>query len=90
MYTWGRGLYGVLGNGTNNYSLTPVMNEVIEGVKEETEPHGKITKLDSADEATGILMDNGYLNVWGKNDQGQLGVNNEFGMDMIESENAPV
>jgi hypothetical protein len=61
-------LYGVLGNGSNNLSLIPVLNEVVEGVKEETDPFGKIVKLDSADEASGILLDNGLLNVWGKND----------------------
>lgn len=46
----------------------PKLNEVVEGVKEETDPFGKIVKLESADEASGILLDNGLLNVWGKND----------------------
>lgn len=27
IYTWGRGLYGVLGNGSNGQSLTPMLNE---------------------------------------------------------------
>lgn len=27
LYTWGRGLYGVLGNGKNGYSLEPLLNE---------------------------------------------------------------
>ena len=27
LYTWGRGLYGVLGNGANTHMLTPMLNE---------------------------------------------------------------
>ena len=27
LYNWGVGLYGVLGNGSNNYALTPQINE---------------------------------------------------------------
>ena len=27
MYTWGRGVYGVLGNGGNLQSLVPALNE---------------------------------------------------------------
>jgi|ERR1712086_1166331 len=30
MYNWGRGQYGVLGNGSNAYSLLPVLNEEFE------------------------------------------------------------
>ena len=29
LYTWGVGLYGVLGNGSNQYALTPALNEDI-------------------------------------------------------------
>ena len=27
LYSWGIGLYGVLGNGSNSYALTPQINE---------------------------------------------------------------
>lgn len=30
LYTWGRGLYGVLGNGGNGESLVPLLNEEFE------------------------------------------------------------
>ena len=70
VYTWGRGLYGVLGNGSNQYSLTPELNEELEYLRKE-DPEGKIiTKIDSADEYTGALMRDGSMWVWGKNDRG--------------------
>lgn len=46
--------------------------------------------MDSADEYTGLLMKDGSLWVWGKNDRGQLGVGSGIGIDMVESENVPV
>ncbi len=33
-YTWGRGLYGVLGNGSNQYELTPIINEETKIIKD--------------------------------------------------------
>lgn len=30
MYSWGRGLYGVLGNGSNSHALEPMLNEEVE------------------------------------------------------------
>mmetsp|Transcript_25115 Transcript_25115/g.18910 ORF Transcript_25115/g.18910 Transcript_25115/m.18910 type:complete len:224 (+) Transcript_25115:404-1075(+) len=89
VYTWGRGLYGVLGNGTNAYSLVPLLNEEIESLKEE-DPDRKIVKIDSADEYTGVLFSTGELYVWGKNDRGQLGVGAGIGIDIVESESSPV
>lgn len=86
MYTWGRGLYGVLGNASNGYSLDPELNEEIEGYREEGT---KIVKVDAADEFTGIIMSNGGLYVWGKNDKGQLGIGQGIGIDMVESANSP-
>jgi alpha-tubulin suppressor-like RCC1 family protein len=32
LYTWGRGQYGVLGNGSNQYSLTPQVNDFMLGL----------------------------------------------------------
>jgi len=89
VYTWGRGLYGVLGNGSNQYSLTPELNEELEYLRKE-DPEGKIiTKIDSADEYTGALMRDGTMWVWGKNDRGQMGVGSGIGIDMVESESVP-
>ena len=70
LYTWGRGLYGVLGNGSNQYALEPELNDELDVMRLE-DPIGKqIKKLDSADEYTGVLMEDGSLWVWGKNDRG--------------------
>ena len=88
IYSWGRGHYGVLGNASNQYSLTPMLNEEVEALKEE-DPTRKIKKLDSSDEFTGLLFNTGELFVWGKNDRGQLGVGHGVGIDMVESENVP-
>jgi alpha-tubulin suppressor-like RCC1 family protein len=89
IYTWGRGLYGVLGNGSNHYELTPIQNEEIKLIMAE-DKNKKIEKLESVDEYTGALMTDGTFYVWGKNDRGQLGVGSGIGIDMVESENHPV
>lgn len=89
LYTWGRGLYGVLGNASNQYSLEPELNDELNILKQE-DPIGKeIIKLDSADEYTAVLMRDGSLYVWGKNDRGQMGTGSGIGIDMVESENQP-
>lgn len=88
VYTWGRGLYGVLGNGSNTHKLTPFFNEDIRAITEEDEG-SKIIKMDSADEYTVIQLKDGTLYSWGKNDRGQLGTGAGIGMDMVECENIP-
>ena len=35
LYNWGRGLYGVLGNGSNSHTLLPKLNESVEAIKSE-------------------------------------------------------
>jgi alpha-tubulin suppressor-like RCC1 family protein len=89
LYSWGRGLYGVLGNASNHYELNPCLNEEIK-VIQDSGPGKKIVKVDCADEYTGVLMEDGSFYVWGKNDRGQLGVGSGIGIDMVESENVPV
>ena len=87
-YSWGRGLYGVLGNGSNAHSLVPLLNEDIEAIlNDDHKP--KIVKFDSADEFTTMLLSDGNLFTWGKNDTGQMGIGSGIGMDMVESENIP-
>ena len=70
MWSWGRGLYGVLGNGNNDYQLLPHLIDTIEGVKLESKEPAAVTTFDATDEMTAALMDNGYLQTWGKNDRG--------------------
>lgn len=68
VYVWGRGLYGVLGNGSNSYSLEPELNEELDILRKEE--GRQIVKIDAADEYTGALMQDGSYWVWGKNDRG--------------------
>jgi len=47
LYTWGRGLYGVLGNGSNQHSLVPKLNESIESIKQENIENGTDDKINN-------------------------------------------
>lgn len=69
LYTWGRGLFGVLGNASNSYSLVPMLNDEFHIMKKNN-PKLEFVKVDAADEYTGALMNDGTLYVWGKNDRG--------------------
>jgi hypothetical protein len=69
LYTWGRGLFGVLGNASNAYSLVPMLNDEFHLMRQQN-PDLKFQKVDAADEYTGALMNDGSLYVWGKNDRG--------------------
>jgi len=71
LFVWGRGLYGVLGNGDNSHTLTPVLNESMEAIKTEIDDfENKIEQMDSVADYTVVRMTDGTLNTWGKNDRG--------------------
>lgn len=55
----------------------------------EENPDNEVIKIDCADEYTGALTKNGQLYVWGKNNQGQLGIGAGIGIDYTESEKFP-
>ena len=79
----------MLGNGDNKDSLIPNKNKYIEIAIQEN-PNKKIIKIDAADEYTGALTQGGDLFVWGKNNQGQLGIGSGIGIEMTESEKFPI
>jgi len=66
-YTWGRGLYGALGNGSNKFHLSPTLNLEFKAL---TQSGSKIVKVDCAEDYTGVLLDTNELFVFGKNDRG--------------------
>lgn len=87
LYTWGKGEHGVLGHGNSSYHLTPhKVTEFDNNLKNKI----KIIKVDAADDYTAVLMSDGQVLVFGKNDRGQLGRGGGDGLAMINSENYPV
>lgn len=93
MFNWGRGLYGVLGNGSNQQSLVPSLNEEFVYMKDEAEQFEKgsfgFKKIQAADDYSAALLNDGTFWTWGKNDRGQMGVGSGIGIDLVESENIP-
>ena len=79
VYCWGKGEFGLLGNGNNKDKLLPEKNEFLEMFKNESEEN-EIAKIDCADEYTAVLTKGGEIYVWGKNNQGQLGIGSGIGM----------
>ena len=67
------GLYGILGNGTNNYALSPILNEefaYLRAQNEEEDLKFGFRKIDAASEYTSAVLEDGQIFVWGKNDWG--------------------
>jgi len=93
LYAWGVGLYGVLGNGSNQQALVPkIVDEFVylfEDAKEE-DLSLSISKVSAADDYTAVIMSDGQLLVWGKNDRGQMGIGPGVGVDLVESETIPL
>ena len=86
MYSWGRGVFGVLGNGSNQYSLDPWFNEDLDSI---AEGEGGLVRVDAADEYSVAQLGDGGLYTWGKNDRGQCGTGPGMGVSIIESEPVP-
>lgn len=79
----------MLGNGSNQHSLEPSLNEVVLAMQEEDPAANEITQMSSADEFSVIQVADGSLYAWGKNDRGQMGTGAGIGIDMVECENIP-
>ncbi len=62
LYNWGVGLYGVLGNGSNAYALTPQVNEDFIYQREELMADNEnwtFSKISAADDYTAAVMSDG-------------------------------
>ena len=92
LYSWGVGLYGVLGNGSNSQALKPTIVDEFKFLKDQAEEDGlefSILKVNAADDYTAVVLSDGQLLVWGKNDRGQMGVGAGLGIDLVECEVTP-
>ena len=69
MYVWGKGDYGVFGDGNNKSHNTPKRNEFFEDYLKK-ELHLSIVKLKSCNNYSVALMSDGNLYGWGSNDFG--------------------
>lgn len=93
LYAWGVGLYGVLGNGSNQQALVPKVVDEFAYMFDDAKEEGlslSIKKVSAADDYTATIMSDGQLLVWGKNDRGQMGVGAGVGVDLVESETIPI
>lgn len=87
VYCWGKGEFGLIGNGKNKDAVLPQKNEFLEMYSKENNEN-EIKKIDCADEYTAALTKGGELYVWGKNNQGQLGIGAGIGKLIISNNKA--
>lgn len=87
VYDWGRGDYGVFGNGSNKSLLNPFLNDYFANLQE----HEKLEIVDmkSVNNYSVALMTDNHLYGWGSNESGQMGIKTEIGVEMYETANFP-
>jgi alpha-tubulin suppressor-like RCC1 family protein len=89
LYTWGRGEFGLLGNGSNSDKVEPTPIELFQMLLNESKEN-EIVRLDCGDEYNAVVTKGGDIYVWGKNTTGQLGIGSGIGIDYTESEKFPI
>lgn len=72
LYGWGRGDYGVFGDGNNKTAMLPRKNEIIESMKKDQQLHVK--RIKSCNRYTVVQLSDDNLYAWGTNEFGQMGV----------------
>jgi len=87
LYYWGRGEYGVFGDGSNSDQKLPQVNDFIKKVIRADGISFK--KIKSTASQTLALANDGTLWAWGLNEQGQLGAKMEIGIEMHETVGYP-
>ncbi|KAL4446187.1 hypothetical protein ABPG74_021726 [Tetrahymena malaccensis] len=87
LYYWGRGSHGAFGDGYSKDLLLPRRHNYFE-VLQKTEKT-TIKSLKSCNYYTVAHLSDGKLVGWGSNDYGQMGINNEIGVEMHETSPYP-
>lgn len=86
-YNWGRGDYGVFGNGESKSLWVPQLNDFFVHLRDNE--NLTIVDFKSSNNYTVALMSDGNLYGWGSNESGQMGIKSEIGVEMYETANFP-
>ncbi|OZG50417.1 InlB B-repeat-containing protein [Bombiscardovia coagulans] len=86
IYSWGRNLRGVLGDGRGNGNVNTVAGDSSVPVRVHTPEGLHFTQVDAGYVSTVALSENGQVYTWGRNDVGDLGNGHE---DVEENNNRP-
>jgi E3 ubiquitin-protein ligase HERC2 len=88
VYSWGKGEFGRLGQGDTQDWAEPeeieYFRDLIEG-----DPNQAIASVAAGSQWSAARTGTGHLYVWGRNDQGQLGLGEESMGDLYSSERYP-
>eukprot|EP01017_Pseudomicrothorax_dubius_P011907 TRINITY_DN1459_c0_g1_i3.p1 TRINITY_DN1459_c0_g1~~TRINITY_DN1459_c0_g1_i3.p1 ORF type:complete len:407 (-),score=115.97 TRINITY_DN1459_c0_g1_i3:137-1357(-) len=82
LFHWGRGEWGVFGDGKSKSCEAPHKNSYLEQLKKEGLT---VLKLKSVSNYSVALMSDGLLYAWGSNDAGQLGIKSDIGIEIHET-----
>jgi alpha-tubulin suppressor-like RCC1 family protein len=77
LYTWGRGNYGVLGGNNSKSSMVPIKVSGYEDIIKDDPENNIPVRIDAARNFSAVLTKKGELYVWGKNEDGQLGIEDD-------------
>lgn len=87
LYFWGRGSHGCFGDGYSKDLLLPRLSNYFDVIKR-TE-NTTIEEIKGCNYFTVARLSTGALVGWGSNDFGQMGINNEIGVELHETSPYP-
>lgn len=88
LYVWGKGEFGVNGNGSNKNVPTPKINRFFNEILEYEKV--KIKKIQAVKKHSCVLLEDGRVYTWGLNDEGQLAIGSSTGINMYETQIYPI
>lgn len=88
LWVWGRGEFGVNGVGDSNTIATPQLNQLMSAIRDSI-GNPSIKKVVSCSDYSSVLLSNGDVYSFGNNDYGNMGLEQNMGIDTTESISIP-
>lgn len=89
IYMWGRGEYGTLGNKSTKSTLLPILEKCSQELKTDDPEDFTPASIDSARNYSGYLTTSGKMLLWGKNEEGQIGLEEGSAVEMTDCKTEP-